>query len=178
MSTLLSTVQRENFEFRKKTNILTSLILFIGIIIFSSHSFAQSLENESSIIEYLGEEKYNEYTQSNPAYLNFLDARYSYGYSVMDYVDEKMNEYPVLEIIYHSEYAILTSNGKEYTELVKTKVTPEEFLITIESNDFNFLEYQFAFDRNEVVYHVLGNTGKIIMINSVENINRIVNIEN
>ena len=96
----------------------------------------------------------------------------------MDYVDEKMNEYPVLEIIYHSEYAILTSNGKEYTELVKTKVTPEEFLITIESNDFNFLEYQFAFDRKEVVYHVLGNTGKIIMINSVENINRIVNIEN
>ena len=152
------------------------LSLFI-LLFITSGSFAQNLENESSIVEYLGEERYFELTQKNPAYLNFLDARYSHGYSVMDYVDEKMNEFSTLEVIYHSAWATVDLNGKEYLEVVESKVTPAEFLIALESEEFNFLEYRFTFDRTAVTYHVLGNTGKVLMIASVENINNIVNAE-
>ena len=47
----------------------------------------------------------------------------------------------------------------------------------MESEDFNFLEYKFTFDRKEVVYHVLGTTGRVIVMLPTEHINKIVNKE-
>ena len=55
------TKQSQLFSSRKLN--LVTLFLFFGILFFSSKSFAQNLENESRIIEYLGEERYFELTK-------------------------------------------------------------------------------------------------------------------
>lgn len=152
----------------------TKFIFLFGILIFGGNLNAQNLTHESQLIEYLGQEDYNEFTQSNPSYLAFLDARYD-GYMIMDYVEEKMGEFETIEIIYKSEWVSVEENGKIYIERVKSKITPEEFLAEMGSQEFNFLEYSFKFDRSIFTYHVLGTTGKVIMIYPVEKINEIVN---
>ncbi|MDX2359742.1 MAG: hypothetical protein QNK23_02970 [Crocinitomicaceae bacterium] len=154
--------------------LLLVTILFFGLS-QSAYSQVTSLNNEAQLIEYLGQEKYNEFTQSNPSYINFLDVRCSSGYVMMDYVEEKMNEFPVIEIIYHSSLEIVITEGKEYLERIESKISPEEFVLAVESPEFNFLEYKFSFDRSKITYHVLGNTGKVIMIFPVEKINKLVN---
>jgi len=161
-----------------KSNFISSLLLFFGVLFFSTFSFAQNLENENEIIEYLGMEKYTSVLHSNPAYLKFLDVRCSDGYIVMDYVEEKMNDFPVLETITHGEWITIEEDGKSSLEFVVTQVTSESFMLDYESENFNFLEYRFTFDSKDVVYHVLGNTGKVIMILPIEKINKIVNKAN
>ena len=145
---------------------------------FQKKNSNQNLENKTQIIDYLGIDKYNSVLRSNPAYLKFLNVRLSNGHLIVDYVEEKMADFPVMDVIYHTEWKTFEKNGKSRNELLQVKITPEEFLIHTEREDFNFLEYKFTFDRKEVVYHVLGNTGKVIVMLSTERINEIVNKEN
>lgn len=153
------------------------MFLVIGLGILSMNAKAQDLQNENQIIDYLGMERYTSVLHSNPAYLDFLDVRCSNGFHIMDYVEEKMSSYQVLEVVKHAEWKAVEINGKDCLEFVETKVSPEQFLIDLEKEDFNFLEYKFSFDRKEVVYHVLGNTGKVILMVPTEQINKIVNKE-
>lgn len=154
------------------------LIFIVSLLIWTPSLNAQELNHKTQIIEYLGLEKFNSISQSNPAYLKFLDVRLSNGHLIVDYVEDKMEGFSVLNVIYHTEWKTVEKNGKSRDEIVQTKITPEEFLIRMEDEDFNFLEYKFAFDRKEVVYHVLGNTGKVIVMLSTERINDIINKEN
>ncbi len=172
----LNTINKihKKFSFRKKINFV-NIFLFIGVLFLSVQSFAQNLKNESCIIEYLGGEKYSKFVLEHPDYLEFLDVRCSDGYHVIDYVEGKMDDFQVLETITYGEWVTIEDNGKSSLEFVVTQVTPESFVLDFESEDFNFLKYTFAFSRKDVVYHVLGNTGKVIMMIPIESINEIVN---
>lgn len=69
--------------------------------------------------------------------------------------------------------AKLTGNGTDIEG-----ITPEQFIADSETEEFNFLMYQFEFDRSEITYYILGKTGKVLMIQPVERINDIVNAGN
>ena len=94
----------------------------------------------------------------------------------MDYVEQKMSEFPKVEIIYRFSFSDIIVNGKTCQKRVESKVSPEEFVTLYYEPEFNFLEYRLNFDRTNVTYHTLGNTGKVIMIMPVEQINEIVNM--
>ncbi len=142
---------------------MKNLIAFIAIAL-SAISFSQNYSNESYLVEYLGQAKFDQLSQSGSQYLSFLDARCSYGYEVMDYVDEKMNDFEVLN---------------EFPKKTQTKdvinVSPGDFLAEIESGNFNFIMYLLNWDRSEITYYVIGNTGKVLMIYPVDHINEKVN---
>jgi hypothetical protein len=161
---------------RKNCTSYSYLLLSLVGLIFSFRSIGQTLENESKIIDYLGIEKYSTLVQENPSYLKFLDTRYSRGYYIMDYVEQKMSEFPKVEIIYRFSLSDIIVNGKTCQKRVESKVSPEEFVTLYYEPEFNFLEYRLNFDRTNVTYHTLGNTGKVIMIMPVEQINEIVNM--
>ena len=163
-----------NFNRKNGTSYSYLLLTIVGLI-FSFRSIGQTLENESKIIDYLGIEKYSTLVQKNPSYLKFLDTRYSRGYYIMDYVEEKMSEFPKVDIIYRFSLSDIIVNGKTCQQRVESKVSPEEFLNQSNQSDFNFLEFKFSFDRSSITYYTLGNTGKVILIMPVEQINKIVN---
>lgn len=140
-------------------SILLSIILLVGLT-----ATAQPYANETKLIEYLGLNRYNSLVSSSSSYLKFLDARYSYGFEIIEYVQEKMNSFPVLTTV------DLTNSDK-----TKTTVSIETFLDQINTNTINYLMYDLQWDRSKTTYYVLGNTGKVLMIHSVEYINEKVN---
>jgi len=158
-------------------NLLKTLglaLLFCGV---SQSSFSQSLnlENQSQIVEYLGDSRFNELLQSNPSYLSFLDTRCSVGYKVIDMGIEKTEGMTVLNSVSYEEWVVPEKAEEQVFKSVEFTSTPEEFVLDSNNPDFNILKYNLSFDKNVITYYVLGSTGKVIMIYPVEYINQQVN---
>lgn len=140
-------------------SIVFGIIFFVGLAVS-----AQTYTNETKLIEYLGLTRYNSLASNSSSYLKFLDARYSFGFEIIEYVPEKMNSFPVLTTV------DMTNSDK-----IKTTVSIADFLNQINANTINYLMYDLQWDRSKTTYYVLGNTGKVLMIHSVEYINSKVN---
>lgn len=158
-----------------------NLLKTLGFTIFlcgaSQASFSQltNLENQSQIVEYLGDSRFNDLLQSNPSYLSFLDTRCSNGYKIIDMPSEKTVGMTVLNSIAYEEWVAPEKAEEEVLKSVELSSTPEEFVENSTSPEFNFLKYKLAFDKSETTYYVLGSTGKAIMIYPIEYINKQVN---
>ena len=138
----------------------------VVVFLVSTISFAQNYSNESYLIEYLGQSRFDQLSASNSQYLNFLDARCSFGFDVIDYFDEeeKMVDFVTLN---------------EFPKKTETKnvlnVSAADFLSEIESGNFNFIMYLLQWDRKSITYYIIGDTGKILLIYPVNYINDKVN---
>lgn len=152
------------------------LVISLVALLAMATSFSQSLENEAKIIEFLGQERYNQILESNPNYLKFLDVRCSFGFKIIDYVDEKMGNMTVIDYV---AYRVDQGNGKDTTGLCKKGVgkdfdTPEEFLNHYNEGTLNILKYYIQYDRFEINYYVLGTTGKVLVVYPVDYINKLI----
>ncbi|UKN01502.1 hypothetical protein K6119_17395 [Paracrocinitomix mangrovi] len=125
---------------------------------------AQTLNNEQFIVEYLGQTHFSELQNSNPSYLKFLDVRCSDGFKILDFVDEKMSDFSVI-----NEIRVITDGDKSQKQMV----TAQQLVDDYADGSFNFIKYQLQYDRSEITYYVLGSTGKVIMIYPTEYINKI-----
>ena len=136
--------------------------LFAALTLFvASHSivFSQVLENESKVIEFLGSERYQTELASNPGLIYFLDAKASYGFEIIDIIPGKEGDFQSIDDIQlHSK----SQSGQ---------VSATDFLNDAQSADFNFLMYNFTMLASKNQYFKLGDTGKAIIIYSVEHVN-------
>ena len=143
---------------------MLTLILLSG----SAYSFAQTLQNESKIVEFLGQSEFDQMSQANPSYLEFLDAKCSYGFEIESMGPEKTSGFETLSSITYND-----PNNKITKS--PTTVTPSEFVQMYEDGTLNFLMYEIRGDRSAMTYYVLGNTGKVLMVFPVDYISQKVN---
>ena len=170
--------EKLNFSSLKLNKAHMGLFLFLILFSFAPKLNAQDLAHENQIIDYLGMEKYTSILQSNPAYLNFLDARCSSGYKILELAPEKTVGMQTIHSVKYSEWVISSKGEDEVRSYVDFTITPEEFVDKFNSSGFNFLKYNFQFDAKEISYYVLGNTGKVIMVYPIQYINSLVNSNN
>lgn len=148
-----------------KSTFITFFISFISLLFVTSSLHSQNYSKNDQLLEYLGDEKYENVLLSNPSYLQYLNVRCEEGYHILDYVDEKMSDFQVV---------IKIPKFNTVTQKLEA-VSPEEFLLDLESEDFNFLKYKFQFERTKATYYIIGDSGKVIMIYPVEYISKIIN---
>lgn len=150
--------------------------LFVCVINLNSYSQLSSpLSNPIQLAEYLGDSRFNQLHQSNPSYLEFLDERCSNGYTVIDMPLEKTEGMTVLNTIPALKWIVIESEGKNVDQMISSSVTAEEFVLNHSQIDFNFLRYELAFEKSENTYYVLGNTGKVLIVYSVDHVSQKLN---
>lgn len=142
------------------------LILLIALIT-TNLVFCQTYTNQTKMIEYLGTTRYNSLAQNNAGYLRYIDARYSHGFSLIDYVDEKMNSFPVLS-------SLIKKNQDKTTTIISI----DQFLSEITNGTVNYLMYSLKGDQKEHKHYVLGNSGKVLVVHSTEYVTNQLNNSN
>lgn len=158
----------------KALKLMISAVFCCGLNL-GSHAQLTTLTNQDKISDFLGNDRFNDLLSSNPSYLTFLDARCSNGYKIIDMPLEKTTGMTVLNSIVYEEWLISEKSEEEIRQTSEIELTPEEFVENSASPEFNILKYHFNFDKKEMVYYVLGATGKVIMIYPIEFINQKAN---
>ena len=151
--------------------LLVALVLFCCAL-----SYAQNLENETKIIEVIGQEKYDQHLQSGSKYLKYLDVRISDGYELLDIPAEKLLE---LEVINYLEYKIDCDKYKDGSCKDKTagiaSISTTEIIEQIQNGDFNIIKYTIRYDQTKPTYYRLGATEKVLLVRPAQEISKIVN---
>lgn len=125
--------------------VITSLF----IVCLTNFSFSQ-LQNESKIVESRGQEWYLRMQSDAPDLLVLFDKYLTYGFNIRNVSEGKYAEFEPMEFIPLSD-----KNGGN--------VTVAEFLVDVESSDFNPLDYNF-FPTMEAQVYKLKGVNKIIYI--------------
>lgn len=143
---------------------MKKLLIAISLLIIGS-AFAQDpVQNEQQIINFVGSERYAELQSENPSYLNFLDARISFGYQITDFDEDKRSTFKVLDEI------PLLMPDKTVIEVSAT-----DFIAGMESGIYSILMVKLPWDQSMMTYYTLGSTGKVLMIYPVSYINEKMN---
>lgn len=130
-------------------------VFFALLFVLSAQvAISQTYQNESKLIEYLGQEKFDQLKANGSGYLKFLDARQSHGFAIMDYDAEKMSDFTVLNSVNK-----MNPNDKSVSQ-----VSVDTFLSEINSGTINYLLYKFEWDQNSYTYYRLGSSGKVLVI--------------
>lgn len=138
-------------------------VILITLTITNFISFAQEIENEVKIKEFLGIQRFDNTLQKNPGLIAYLDTRIERGYAIEELNSNKKNDF--------IEISSITYNREEKGEHIST----EEFLEHTKLQDFNILFYEFPMPDNEQNgYFLLDGTDKVISIYSNEHINKII----
>ena len=122
-------------------------------------AFSQNNGNHSKVIAYLGNERFQELTSTNPGLIDFLDAKAEYGYEIIDVIAGKEESFTRIEKV------------QIHSKVVGENVTVDQFMNDLASGDFNFLLYVFPTAADADLYFTLGDTGKAIVIHSVSYVN-------
>lgn len=133
-------------------------LLFI-LVFITCISYTQAPNNSSKIIEYLGVERYEGTLQNNPGLISFLNAKVEYGFEIIDVIPGKEDSFQQL-----NEIPVISKSGD-------ATISPEAFLELYKNGTLNFLMYNFQTLPNAHSYYKLGNTGKAIIVYSVEYVN-------
>lgn len=144
------------------------LIFALTLLFCSSFSIAQTLQNENEIVEYLGQSKFDQLSQSNPSYLKFLDAKCSFGFEIESMGSEKTSGFETLNTIKFND------PDNKITKTPST-ITASQFVQMYEDGSLNILMYEIVGDKSAMTYYVLGNTGKVLMVFPVDYIAQKVN---
>lgn len=126
---------------------------------FGINAVAQNLSNSEFLIEYLGQEKFDQMSNVNPSYLEFLDAKCEHGYEITAMGAEKTAGFTVLNQI---EVRDPNKNSSP------TTISVAEFIALDQQDELNILMYQITSDRSAMTYYVLGTTGKVLMLYPAE----------
>ena len=129
--------------------------LLLGFALLINLGYSQTTNTEK-IIQFLGQEKYEDAAINNPGLIIYLEAKLQYGYKVVDFNPTRMPNYSIL---------------LEVPSKIYGNVSVDEFLVHYEMDSFNFLNYQYPCKEDENLYFKLGNTGKAIIIYSNEFVN-------
>ena len=141
-------------------NLLLALALtFVGT------AFTQIYQHEQKLIEFLGQNRYDNLASKNSKYLDFLDARCAYGYELIEYADEKMNDFQKI-----------TSVQLTNVDKTTTVIDCNQLVQSIQNGSFNILRLKLEYDRNSPTYYTLGNTGKVLMLHPTDHINKKMNL--
>ena len=169
----------ENRELKHSKPSLRKVFLSLFTLLFvATGLFAQNLENESEIKEYLGRFRFEQNQVSNPGYLTFLDARCSSGFKIVELASEKTEGMTVVQNVTYSEWVPSLKEEEKKLNHIDVTITPEEFIENSNTSNFNFLKYHFQFDSKKMSYYVLGNTGMVLMIYPVEYVSSLINSNN
>lgn len=151
-------------------------IAFTIVLLGMTNAFSQSsIENPNKLMDFLGQEKFNELINSNPSYISFLDVKCSSLFAITELSSEKSQVYLTLNEIEKYIWEPNTKVGEGVHRKIAVIISPSQFLIELTSPDFNILEYSFKQDSQENKYYVLGNTGKVILIRPVSFITKVAN---
>ena len=137
-----------------RTTLLT-LLLLIG----SAFSFSQNLHNQDMVLDYLGQDRFDHFQQSNPNYLVYLDVKFSKGYSIINRSDAKLVDEKFLSSIDYKP-----SDGD------KTALSADVFIQMYNQGTLNFLRVILPYDQKKDTYYVLGKTGKVLVLHSANSI--------
>jgi hypothetical protein len=160
------------------SNTFVKRIIFVFTLFFLglTNCFSQSsFDNPVKLVDFLGQEKFDEILSSNPSYLTFLDVKCTSLYTVLDLPSEKTQSMTVLNEIEKRIWDTNVKTGDEILNKVKNLISTNQFIQELQSPNFNILEYTFAQDRSTDKYYVLGNSGKVIVIHSVNYITELAN---
>lgn len=147
---------------------MRSIILTLIALVIVTNAIGQTLNNQQKLVEYLGQERFDELQTSNPSYLQFLDIKCSKGFDVIELASEKTQNMPVL-----NDIEKIDPNQKFHK--TPNTISASDFVQLFENGSLNFLMYQLQGDRYEMRYYVLGNTGKVLMIYPTDYISQLVN---
>lgn len=142
----------------------SALLVFVFVVNQNSQAQLTELTNQDKVAEFLGDERFNDLLTSNPSYLTFLDTKCSYGYKIVEMGSEKTEGMTVLNSITYEEWVASSKSEEQILYTSETILTPEEFVENATSPEFNILKYHFNSDRKQIVYYVLGTTGKVIIL--------------
>ena len=147
---------------------MRSIIYCLFALVVTTNAFSQTIENQQKIVDYLGQEKFDELLSANPSYLKFLDVKCSNGFDIIEMAPEKSQNFSVL-----TEIEKIDPNQK-YSKTPNT-ISADEFVQLFENGNLNFLMYQLQGHKTQMTYFVLGNTGKVLMVYPTDYITQLVN---
>jgi hypothetical protein len=129
---------------------------------------AQHLNNESKIIDFIGQSRFNELQANNSTYLKFLDVKCQIGYEIQTIPFEKLTDKEVLTAASFKKFCDKQSDSSCNSDYTVGKSSASEILSLINEGNFNFLIYQLASDPNKDKIYVLGSTGKVLIVRSAK----------
>lgn len=139
-------------------------------------SYTQNIDSQSKVLDFLGQKRYNQIQNSNPARIVYMQTRLEDGYKIINNDDGKFDSAEKFDII---PFRIDVGDGKDTLGTCsdgtgKSFDSAEQFVQKENSGTLNILKYKLKYDREKVVYYQLGNTGKVLMIYPVDYINKAV----
>ncbi len=151
-------------------------ILLAVVTLSCVFSYAQNSDSQSKILDILGQERFDNIQNSNPARIVYLEARLEEGYKIINNEGGKFDQVEKLDMI---PFRIDVGDSKDTLGTCKDGTgksydSAQEFLQKENSGTLNILKYKLKYDREKVVYYQLGSTGKVLMIFPVNHINKVV----
>ena len=134
--------------------ILITAIMLLSILNTNAQN---TLTPEQKVSQFLGADKYNQIVADNPGLIKYLKYKSEKGYLVEDAIESKANSYIKLDSVYFK----------------KQPISIQTFVRALEQDNFNFLFYTFPI-KNKTSGILLGNSGKIIIIYSNSQINKLI----
>ena len=133
------------------------VIFFMGIV----SVYAQSIQNQQKLIDYLGQERFQKLTQANSPSLLFMDKRASHGYEIMTIEPEKL-----VDMNQVHEFVFSNSDKSTYS------LTADEFLTNSANGSLNILQLNLKYDPSSSTFYRIGNSDKVLVLKSVEFISK------
>ena len=121
-----------------------------------------SQTTDQKVKEFLGEDRYNETVQSNPALITFLQTKVEDGFRISEVNEVKKSSYKKINSVYFK----------------KQEISIEDFLISLNDESFNILNYSFPdHNSNETTHFLLGDSSILLSVYSNSVINNKVATE-
>jgi hypothetical protein len=127
-------------------------------LIIQSFVIAQNSTSEK-IIQFLGNERYLIESESNPGLIKFLESKILFGFEVIDYNPAKEKSFKNIESI-----SLISKSSPG-------SISVEDFIDLYNKGTLNILLYNIPISDGTETYYKLGNTGKALIMRSVQYIN-------
>jgi len=139
---------------------LKLMMCIIFAFLFGFMGISQTTDQK--VKEFLGEDRYNETVQSNPALITFLQTKVEDGFRISEVNEVKKSSYKKINSVYFK----------------KQEISIEDFLISLNDESFNILNYSFPdHNSNETTHFLLGDSSILLSVYSNSVINNKVATE-
>ena len=135
----------------KNLTMLKTLLLILVIVTLSSTcAYSQQFQHQEKLVEFYGQQRYDELLQVDPALLNLLDNYVDHGFYVKNVSPGKYAEFTPIQYV-----PLADKNGDS--------VSISDFLLDYNSQNFNPLKYAY-FPIEQVQIFKMEGVDKIIYI--------------
>jgi hypothetical protein len=136
----------------------------LAFLLFTAGSYAQELSHKNQIIDAIGQNRFERLEGSQSKSLLFMNERIEMGYSIMELAGEKTAGFDTIN-------EVQVSNPDKTTSTVSVT----DFIQMYEASSLNILRVQLAYSQSSYTYYRLGNTGKVLILHSIESITKSLN---